>query len=511
MRRLVSALAVCALSLGVVACGDDDAPGSDGGTDLGRDASGPCAVAADCNDGLYCNGTEVCAPGAAVADARGCLAGTPPSCDVGSVCDEATDACGGCGSIDNDSDGDSACTDCDDNDANRYHGNTEVCDYPTNRDEDCDPTTFGSKDSDGDLHVDARCCNGTSCGDDCDDTRGGTHPGVPEVCNGRDDDCNGLVDDDGVQVPGYADADRDLYGDPTAPISACAGSGGLSSNSTDCLDIIGEGGYASPAFEEILGDGIDNDCDGTTDETGGPAATWYLDEDGDGFGVAGSTMTSSTVLVGYALLAGDCDDTDPTISPIAPEICNGIDDDCNGVADFAIGINDWEDDDHDGFVDSACGGGAGSDCDDGDPNTRPGATEICDGRDNDCDGTVDEGVCSTSVDAGVRDGATSGRCGVEGFACCASDGGTGCPSDAALVCNSVTHLCTRGAAMTCGQELAPCCAADGGYDGCNDPDGGSPLICVSGTCHTEVAPMPTDAGGGAPSYDAGGSAMPDAG
>ena len=76
--------------------------------------------------------------------------------------------------------------------------------------------------------------------------------------------------------------------------------------------------------------------------------------------------------------APDCDDLDPTVHPDAPELCNGIDDDCNGVLDGPD-----EDDDGDGHADR-CAGRLGSDCDDEDPNTYVGAPERCDGLDNDC-------------------------------------------------------------------------------------------------------------------------------
>jgi len=89
--------------------------------------------------------------------------------------------------------------DCDDLDASRYPGNPEVPDE-RGHDEDCDPTTYGCIDRDGDhfcavgpYNTDASGRRNT--GDDCDDNITAVHPGQIEVCNGRDDDCNGLVDD----------------------------------------------------------------------------------------------------------------------------------------------------------------------------------------------------------------------------------------------------------------------------------------------------------------------------
>lgn len=76
--------------------------------------------------------------------------------------------------------------DCDDSDGNRYPGNFEVCDAD-NHDEDCNPSTFGSRDSDQDGFVDVRCCNyfrGVgNCGTDCDDGNRAVRP-ASQVCDG---------------------------------------------------------------------------------------------------------------------------------------------------------------------------------------------------------------------------------------------------------------------------------------------------------------------------------------
>lgn len=81
----------------------------------------------------------------------------------------------------------------------------------------------------------------------------------------------------------------------------------------------------------------------------------------------------------------DCDDTNPFVNPSATEECDGIDNNCDGVIDE--GCPCTTDNDEDGYTDEACGG---DDCDDTNPLVYPGATEECDGVDNNCDEVVDE-------------------------------------------------------------------------------------------------------------------------
>ncbi len=100
------------------------------------------------------------------------------------------------GTEDCDGDGVSfAADDCDDRDAARYPGAREIADFE-GHDEDCNPATYGDLDADGDGFVDSRVCNGPNCGQDCDDTRPAVNPHAAELPNRRDDNCNGLVDDD---------------------------------------------------------------------------------------------------------------------------------------------------------------------------------------------------------------------------------------------------------------------------------------------------------------------------
>ena len=143
---------------------------------------------------------------------------------------------------------DAACggDDCDDNDPNRYPGNTEVGDLG-GHDEDCDPKTFGERDADGDGYYNNWDCNSDgntlNCGTDCDDSRANVHPGAAEVCNNIDDNCDGKVDE-GVLAIKYLDRDIDRYGDPASSLFVCdqesrspyADADWLSTRGTDCDD-----------------------------------------------------------------------------------------------------------------------------------------------------------------------------------------------------------------------------------------------------------------------------------
>ncbi len=292
-------------------------------------------------------------------------------------------------------------TDCDDTDSTVNPLGTETCD---GRDEDCDGTADDGLtgtwyvDGDGDGYGDSRTAT-TTCdavglvtnGDDCDDGASDVSPSGVESCDGRDEDCDGTVDD-GVGDTWYADVDGDGFGGATS-VQACAQPSGHVHSSTDCDDSAND---TYPGAAETC-DGRDEDCDGDTDEDA--TETWYTDADGDGFGDGSAPVAVCGGGDGLAPSGDDCDDTDASVSPSGTETCDGRDEDCDGDTDEDGGPDWFADGDGDGY-----GGGAavqacsaptghvsdGSDCDDGDDGVNPGAAELCDGVDNDCNGDVDD-------------------------------------------------------------------------------------------------------------------------
>jgi len=154
-------------------------------------------------------------------------------------------------------------------------------------------------------------------------------------------------------------------------------------------------------------DGIDNDCDGDIDEAGAIGETeWFADGDGDRYGDLESSQLACDLPPGSVENADDCDDTDASVHPAAPEICDAADtdEDCSGLADDAdpgaAGQTGWFPDvDGDGFGDGAgellaCDAPTGhvaddTDCDDVDPDVFVGQDERCNGIDDNCDGSID--------------------------------------------------------------------------------------------------------------------------
>lgn len=323
-------------------------------------------------------------------------------------------------SVDSDGDGYFGVDDCGADDPSVHPGATEWC---NGIDDDCNARidvgaadaltvfTDGDGDGAGDPEQEGESCTlepGLSeDAADCDDARADVHPGAKELCNGRDDDCDGSIDVGAGDLRVYfTDSDGDGYGDAAEPIEACARGPGMTDREGDCDD--GAAGILPGAIEHC--DGVDEDCDGTADDDAVDRTVWYQDADADGFGDPSKAQSACERPDGWVLDDTDCDDDDGIAHPTGVEVCNLIDDDCDGVADEdAVDRLTYNvDADGDGFGSSkttlVCTGGAGlvldnTDCDDAQATVHPGEIETCGtAYDDDCDAVTnvrDAPACTT--------------------------------------------------------------------------------------------------------------------
>jgi hypothetical protein len=214
---------------------------------------------------------------------------------------------------------------------------TVACAGETENDDDtaCEATVwYVDADADGfGVEEDAiEACSGaegySEASGDCDDAHAVIAPGVDEVCDDVDNNCDGHVDED-LALPFYADTDGDGHGDPAASVVACQPSDGYVDDDTDCDD--GDATVYEGAAEVC--DGIDNDCDDDVDAADPDvvATVWYADDDVDGYGDAGDTVTGCEQPDGYISVdSTDCDDGDASVHPGGIELCyDGVDNDCD--------------------------------------------------------------------------------------------------------------------------------------------------------------------------------------
>lgn len=233
-------------------------------------------------------------------------------------------------------------SDCNDADAQVHPGATEF--VADGVDQNCDACDVCYVDADNDNYGTSATVviNGLNCSaatnaspygsSDCDDNDATIYPSAPEICDGIDNNCEGHVDE-GVLNTYYADADLDGYGTFASTIQACAAPMGYASNSMDCDD---SKSWVHPFATEVC-DNIDNDCDGYVDEL--LTNKYFHDADGDGFGDVNSINWSCFAPFSYVSDSTDCDDTNPNIFPGATEVINSIDDNCDGMVDnISVGL-----------------------------------------------------------------------------------------------------------------------------------------------------------------------------
>jgi len=235
---------------------------------------------------------------------------------------------------------------------------------------------------------DVACFTDKDCDDytppqDCNDDDPTINPQAAETCDGKDNNCNGVVDEGCVPC----DVDGDKHADPNHTGGVC----NLPKDDDDDYDsgihpettkadngkeggtVLGAlRGYCGTALEKngkLRNRDVDHDGDGQPASADGcPSET--CDQDGDGFQNASCSPPKSQE---------DCNDNDAKVFPGAPDLCgDGVAQDC--VADAPCTC--------DGDGDKYC---SPADCDDKNPNVHPWALEKCDGLDNDCDSLVDEG------------------------------------------------------------------------------------------------------------------------
>ena len=244
------------------------------------------------------------------------------------------------------------------------------------------------------------------CGPDggvqCSTDPGGPDYAVqPEVCDGADDDCDGEIDE-GLGLGG-----------------ACDGVGACGAGARECDEAAGvrcstePGGSEDESTEELC-DGLDNDCDGQTDED------FDVGQPCEGEGACGAGVTECGE--GEALRCS----TDPggSASEAGVEICDGADNDCDGEIDEGLQLGEAC------AALGACGSGA-RECGEAGAvicSVAPGGSadasspERCSGVDEDCDGQIDEGFEPGAVCDGV------GACGL-GARVCDDAGGVQCSTD----------------------------------------------------------------------------------
>jgi len=473
---------------------DDDNDGDPDLTDCGPlDASVYSGAAESCNgfdddcDGEFDEelGTISCGKGACEHEEPACKDGMPGSCDP---FDGALEEM--CDGVDNDCDGLTdedlgwetcgagkclhtipSCEEGEPGKCDPFFGAVdEKCD---GQDNDCDgevdeelgTTECGLGEC---THSVVNCKSGVPVV--CDEFEGA----VPEICDGKDNDCDGDEDEDFPDLDGDGavnclDKDDDGDGDPDL---------------TDCApeDLLIHHG----ATEEC--DGVDNNCEGGVDEEGAQGCQEYFsDVDWDGHGSGEPKCLCEPTALYKTVLDDDCNDLNPWVFPGATEMCDGVDNDCDNEVDEegATGCN-WffADPDLDGYgsgepvcsCDAPGNGWAvmGGDCDEESSDIHPGALELCDEEDNDCDQEVDEGI---DLDNDVN------NCGMCGKSCQPNNAFGSCLGGQCKIADCITGY------KDCNEKYADGCETNVFQDAVNCGDCSAVCtlphateVCINGSC-----------------------------
>ncbi|MGB0590834.1 MAG: putative metal-binding motif-containing protein [Myxococcota bacterium] len=467
----VGASAACPLGPGD--CQDDDDTIHPGAEERCDDLDNNCAGGVD--EGCDDDGDDFC-------DSAMEVVGQPAICPLGAGdCSDTNDAVNPnasefCDDLDNncaggvdegcDDDGDDYCDaamevvgepttcplgqdDCDDTNEAIHPGATELCD---DIDNNCAQGIDEGCDDDGDDYCDATmtlvglpavCPLG---GNDCVDSDDAINEAAAELCDDVDNDCDGEVD--GPFVDGTVTYDDDpsqgsLNKGDSCGSGAC--SGGLVICTPDGVALICS--TDGDAGDGEICDGVDNDCNGEIDEG--------CDDDGDDYCDITMTVIGAPSVCPNGI--GDCDDTQIGINPGATEICDDVDNDC------AFGVDQGCDDDGDGYCDAdmiilgspaICTQG-GNDCVDTSESIHPGATELCDGVDNDCGQGVDEGCDDDGDDYCDANMITVGLppvCPLGGGDCADALGQAAIHPGATELCDNLDNDCGQGVDEGCDDD-----------------------------------------------------------
>lgn len=294
--------------------------------------------------------------------------------------------------------------------------------------------------------------DGVPAGEDCDDGDGEVFPGAEERCDGRDEDC-----DDGV--------DEGVMGCcAEGEVRACGAGAGACVPGEQVCDAMGRFGPCVGGVgpgDEVC-DGVDDDCDGRVDE---------------GLGLGEACAVALGVCRGEGVRVCDGEggvECDAVVGAPGVEVCDGVDDDCDGSVDeglsgqaCTVGVG-------------ACERSGGEVCGDGvlrcDAVAGDPRVEVCNGVDDDCDGPVDE-----AVGGGMGCEVGEGACRAAGLMVCDAEGVVRCD------------------AVAGSPGVERCDAVDGDCDGVNDedwPELGEGCVVGAGDCRAEGVWICTEDGGG---------------